>query len=1141
MKTAPDRRPGFRGRVGACGALVVAAAACSTEFTSASDEALAARCAEETASLEVAVRVCEERLAFVVTSDGVDERFGECLDELRAAYEPIAHGDCGVGAGRQVSEVAARVLRQANAARHDDAATSAPLGEARPSGSSAEVPAQLLPEDDPRFADIRRRLGILNEWLDFSLDLGFPIDDLPSELSELWRDAYAVPPAGSPDGHVPGDVLAFLDQMDQFLVVEGLSDPDYVPLMRLHIEAIALARIAREVETRADVVRVLCHLGDCGTNIAVVEVAQAIVALRDDDLSPPAGTALGDRARAWVATLGTAHEQRDRLRSALEELADDAQSRIIHVWIDGLRLKLQELASDPGNRFPLATRLHDENRQAIRTAFATAKRELDDSVRLFNQARLDYARSQIAALGQEASELGMGNELLRATEVLVDAQDRADGLRALYDDAKTRWEALGDFTTRVDNLGLRGEVVLSPAELVSIPLPTSAKFTADDGPATPDNIADRSVHSWNLAQGDTLRFSFRDNQWSPTCALRTAHYRDNPLFQGMGTNYVETGPEGYYLQFSESRFEARSASVHHQRPAVKSSCGIAKGMLGSMVGGRSAADAKSTAPIAPAFLGPVGNILGGLPGFMNDCVEQVFGGGMSGGETKTRGNESRWNAAFSAGLRLENTPFPTLPTGSLVLAVVAGDEIVEAYVMRENSAMQMPVTGQAYLVVNDIHCADSSGLLRIDWVRGESLSDRAGDLAGAMTQIATDAQGQIDQVADLGLFTTAHADHFRTEARQRLRESCGSCPIETVYPPAVLGMFDEWVSYEVAQMQRKVDLRRLEFEVRLQSLAIEGLSGQVALEAEAGRWTEYVKQLAFTELADDSLERLENALESAAEFLDQRILPVLQVRYPEVLIAPNKPTVDSVTDLDLSMDRLAADFHRFAIWLDGQLDLAETGPTREQTTPVFLWIPKPGAPRTFENGTVRVLVADADDIANVWQAAPNGTIELADNAQIRVATRELYSGSAAVVDRLACRRTAPIIRGMMLYAVDENSEWESNPLQDPMNVNRFSVEATLANPLFVTDIGTREYDLVAGNTGELRVARGTFGNRATVANAFLPATPSSPGETSLQGLSPFLDIQLEGAGELNPMLTSASGLALVLHVSSYTASVSHCN
>lgn len=1143
MKTSEDRRPVFRGGLGVCGALmVVAATACGTEFGSSTDAALTARCEKDIGQLAAAVAVCEPLLVPDGLAGDLDLLYTECLDELRWAYEPIEGTACAVEAGGKVSEVAATVMAMANTARHDYAAVSAPLGQVL-GDSSVEVAAQPLPPGDPRFADIRRRLGIINEWIDFSLDLGLPIDELPSELDELWRDAYAVPPPAG-DDHVPDVVLAFLDQMDQFLVIEGLEDPDYLPLMRLHIEAIALARIAQEVETRADLVRVLCHLGDCGVTIAVRDVAQAIVALRDDDVVPPAGTSLGARASFWVEDLATAHGQRVRLQSALEELAEDAQAQLLNVWIDGLRLKLQELESDPSDRFPLATRLHDENRERILAAFTATKAELADSIGSFQLARQAYAERQIAAFGQEAEELGLGNELIRASEVLTDLEIRSGGLKRLYDEAQHHWAKLGDFTTRVDNLGLRGEVVLIPSEdPIRVPLPASALYAAEEGRATARNLPDNSVHSWAVSKGDTLRFTV-SNQWSPTCALRNATFHGNPLFEEMDddASYAETGPEGYYLQFSRSAFSAVSTTEADSDITAAGVCAASAAMIAANVRNATfeSPEMEST-PSAPTIFGFVGDFFSALGSKLKDCGEGLLGAGSSSSSSNTDGVETRWNAAFSSGFRLANTPFPTLPVGSLVLAVVSGGEIMDAYVVQKNAGIQMPVSGQAYLVVNDIHCGDSSGTLLVDWVRGESISDRANELATAMADIAEDAKAQIELIANARLFTSADAEEFRRHAEQRLVESCGQCNPRAIFPPAVMGMFDEWTSHEIAQLQRRVDLRRLNFEARVQLLAIESLSGQLALETEAGRWTEHLKQLAFTELSDDSLHRLENALESAAEFLDQRILPILQVRYPHMLAMSDRPTIASVADLDLSIDKLAVDFNRFVRWLDDKLRHAETGPNQETTTRTLLWIPKPGAPRTFGGGTVRVLVADDDDIANVWQVRPNGSVDLADNARIRVATRELYSRSAAVVDKLVCRRTAPIIRGMLLYAIDENNPSSGRPFEDPMNINRFSVEATLANPVFVTDVGTRTFDLVAGNTGEFRVARGTFNDRTTVADRFIPGGESGLPEDSLRGLSPFLDIQLEGAGDLNPMLRTASGLAVIMHVSSYFTGVPHCD
>jgi hypothetical protein len=1144
MTTGHHRRPHSSGWLaGTCGALVLAAAACGIDAAPTDD---IPACEEELGGLEVAVAGCHRLLALDVPAAGMEDLAAACFEQLARSHEAISRPECVMQARDMAGQVATAVMTKATTATIVDEPVSIDHAQAPSSHGFAVVP-QLIDENDPRFAEIRRRLRILNNWLAFRLDLGLPIEELPSRLSVIWRDAYAIPrpqPPATPPG--PEDVLHLLDVVDQFLLRNGLEDATYLPLMRLNIEAIALARVAEEVEARADLVQALCRLGDCSIGIAVRDVAQAIVALRDDEVPLPTGAALGQRASTWIDVLTEAHPQRARLQSALDALPDDAHAKLLETLVGRLRFQLQRLETAPRERFGLATRLHDENRQAIGDAFTDVRRELNDSIGLFNSARLQYAQSQIAALGQQASELGLGNELVRALDVLADSETRAAGLRRLHDQSERRWAALGDFVTRVERLGLRGEVVLSPVDTRTVELPTAAMYSADEGQATPGNIPANSVHSWSMQEGDTLRFTV-SNRWSPICALQAADVHANELLQGIDTSYAEIGPEGYYLQYSQSSFDARSASETTSDITAAGVCRATASAAASVVGAIGATSLDQVAKVGDeandsitlAFWGGIGDFFSDLGGLLGDCAAGILGGGSSGGNSETEGDESRHTAAFSGGIRLPNTPFPMLPAGSLVLALVADNAIVNTYVVNASAAIQMPSTGTAYLLVNDVNCAQSSGMLQVDWVHGENRGVRAKQLAEAMAQIATDARSAMDSIASTGQFTAADADEFRTGAWQTLFESCSNCDIDEVFPPAVLGMFEEWIAHEVAQLQRRVDLRRLTFETRLQINLLETLSGQLALEQAGGRWAEYIKQLAFTELSDTSLKRLENAVEATAEFLDQRIIPILEVRYPEVLVETHQMSVGAVGDLDLGIDQVATEFNSFVIHLDQELARASTGARGEDTTPVLLWFPKPGAPREFEDGnhSIPVMVADEDDIANLWQVNPDGTIALADNARMRIAMHELYSPDAGVADRLACGRTAPIIQGMILYAVDENSNFGGQPLNDPLNVNRFSVSVSLANPLFVTDNGTQAYDLVEGNAGELRVAGGTFRDRTTVANAFMPL------ETSLRGLSPFLDIQLQPIGSLNSRLTPASGLALLVSVSSYTADsgASHCD
>ncbi len=1124
------------------GESVLASLSCGAAAPPALD---AVGCDPGISTLKTAVAGCQRLLADHVPSSGMDDLYDECLGQLRDGYASVEGTTCEGGVRDAVTTVAAAVMAKANAPSHDYAERSALLRKERRASEPSE--SSLLDDNDPRLADIQRRLSVVDSWLAFQLDFGLGLEELPRSLSDIWLDAYALPTLDSEEEqYEPGQVLGLLDQMDQFLLAEAVkveSDSTtgaYHPLMRLNIASIALARLSKELQTRAEVVNVVCRLGDCSSGNAVKDVAQAVLALRDASLTIPTGATLGSRASDWLDSLREVHPRASLLTSALAAYPQDSNAQLLNAMNNALALRYQQLVSGPADRFPLATRLHDENRTQIRFNFTARRLELGEDVDLYNSARVAFAQSQVAELGARSSTVGLANQLLRAVETLADDEVKIAGVQRLYDGANDRWAAGGDFVSRVEALGLEGEINVAPGTTpVAVPLPVSAKYQVESGIATAANLPARDVHAWQVAQGDTLRFTV-SGQWSPTCSLRSASLNDNELLAGASVNYALTGPEGYYLQSTSSGFKATSTT---EANSDVTAAGVCRSLSGAAI----AAITAITAGVAPSerpdpailqylgFWSSVGDFFAAAPGYLGDCVEGLLGGGSSGSQSTTGGAESSHSAAFSAGIRLTNTPFPTLPAGSLVLATVSGGAIVDATVVRANSAIQAPATGTAHLVVNDIHCDESSGTLTVEWAQGQSLAGRAKELAKAMTSIAVDSRELIETIAAAGVFTSADADSFRASARQALRESCGNCDIENRFPSGVIGMFEEWLAYQTAQLQRRVDIRRMQFDVRLQASLITTLAEQLALERAGGRWTEHLKQMAFTELSETSIRRLEDSMQAAISYLDQRILPILQVRYPEVIKSVGATRITAATELDQSIWTLAEQVRTLVYDLDRKLADASTGAKGENVTPVLLWIPKPGEAVEFENGAVRVLVADEDDIAAVWTETDNG-YELASNAHLRVNRHELYTNRSDIVDRLACGRTAPIIAGMMLYAVDERSPYAGRPLEDPMSTSRFSVSVDIASPVFVSADGPKAYDLLAGNAGEVRVARGTFSDRRVVAEAFLPY------ENSLLGLSPFLDLQLRGSSDLNESLRNASGLALIMNVSSYTADtgISHC-
>lgn len=282
-----------------------------------------------------------------------------------------------------------------------------------------------------------------------------------------------------------------------------------------------------------------------------------------------------------------------------------------------------------------------------------------------------------------------------------------------------------------------------------------------------------------------------DGSWSPTCALQKSSYKtpQNALI----------GPEGYQIAYvdhtshSSSTSNAENDIKFSESSNSKDNCHGVRGSMGFSfpfgVGGVSA-EASATNCSRRSF------------GKRNEKV-------TSNVESDVHSQDSR--AVFSAGLRLEDTPLPQLPAGSLIAAVVDKDDdnfIHRLEVIQRHSSIILNDSERIRFLVNDCYGAltaqDGGLVVRAKWIVPQNA--RALSLLTHSLEIVDKLAGRQEKILELTLLTDDHATQLRNEA---YRDLISKLDFDINELPLAKELFFGWVDDEIEQIRRKLRLRDL--------------------------------------------------------------------------------------------------------------------------------------------------------------------------------------------------------------------------------------------------------------------------------------------------------------------------------------------
>jgi hypothetical protein len=686
--------------------------------------------------------------------------------------------------------------------------------------------------------------------------------------------------------------------------------------------------------------------------------------------------------------------------------------------------------------------------------------------RINNQQYQDRLNSERALMGRDYDDLG------EDLSGLMHSQDQAEQqigrFLAIYNErAKAGW---------VDNYQVSGEphtIAVSAAQARGNGEPvTVVSQIATLAVRDPQD----SAQPWHLdvAKGDMLSVAVT-GAWAPTCALRST-----PVIGPTGPRSVIdptnalTGPEGYTFTWETNAFRAHeySSSDFATQSSTTSLCANAKaGLENPIYGG----------------------------GSVSGSYCRSWQTGHTETTTDSTGTRLSYGAHFAGGMRIPGTPLAQLPGGSLLLVEVEtradGDHIRDVRVVRPQSTFVFRGAGKAYLLVNDkAGCTLNPSELAVTYVHAKPAAVASQSLVEAMATVLTNLQTQKRAYLDQGSITPSELSALHNSAYDQLRAACNGCNL-SAYPEPVRGMFDAWLSAELAAIERQTRIAAAERALDRLVLRVVALESDLAGAANGSRLLSLMTTWQLGNLAFHQLrEKSDLVLEIGTDYM----LPLLHVRYPQgltLLRTSSATELSNLRQIDWTLP-----FDEQLVRLEAVASAVATRVAQatliggQASAPLIVAFPKPvavgGTPRPAITGAV---VAAPERLTGVWEPCGADWC-LKANPVFTIEPSDVY-GQLSV--GLGCGEAAPIVRSLAVFAANSgasgNASWNATP-------RRFD-NVRAADISFPTEAGVRGYriggPLTALTSARVRTLAGTSTEAWTSFNTYARA------DRDFDGTSPF--------------------------------------
>ncbi|WP_155894091.1 hypothetical protein [Cystobacter fuscus] len=515
--------------------------------------------------------------------------------------------------------------------------------------------------------------------------------------------------------------------------------------------------------------------------------------------------------------------------------------------------------------------------------------------------------------------------------------------------------------------------------------------------------------SLSIKKGDVVNFD-TSGSWSPTCALQTAQqapFITNPIVVSSQGRGFTTGPEGFSISTEGSTFKASATERVNQNGTFYSKSNSYSDCAGAEM---SLNIGHESVPVFSARAYER----------VESCYKSDHGtsGGVTNSTSSTLGGESRQTASFHRGLRLQNTPFPDMPVGSLLAVVMKrGATALDHASILDIHVVQSPYTSfsvqedaDVYLVVNDkTGCAvDTSVGLNVTMTRVRPLGSVVAEVATQMAKTLLDIRSQTDDFLASGRLLPSDKAQLRSTALLQLGGLTNF--------PDIMSIYEAWLDAELAVLEKKVEARTVELSMARLVLETRALNEQLQLSNAELRMTRKVSSWALRELDADTLSGY--SLLVLNKVMSQ-LYPIVDLRHPGVFETLTGDYYEDQLDKLIQIkveDTLrlhVQSAHDLVTDLIGVLEDARGGTPSLVPTQVALRFPRPVIVPSHPRQPSLFRTADTERSAALWAAVDNKT-----RASIVLTPADLYAaGVSPGSSKLGCNEAAPVIDAMGIHFV----------------------------------------------------------------------------------------------------------------------------
>jgi hypothetical protein len=780
--------------------------------------------------------------------------------------------------------------------------------------------------------------------------------------------------------------------------------------------------------------------------------------------------------------------------------------------------------------------IQERKQQQLDLQINTRKLDLQNAISDYQSNRNAYINARVSEMSNLQSQQTLASSIEQKAAQFSQLAEDLVGLRV---NASIEEAAFSNFASSFNTL-LEAE----GADLAQLALqrgpPHVFSLSAGSARFIPSNSVDDittfavqgGTGVWKLqaSAGDMVNVGVM-GQWSPSCALRNASFLSpsTGVYAGIGSAPV-TGPEGYLVSHQNGVFSAQSnsSSAYESASFADKAC----------------AGVKAEVTIGGAFAEAFGVSMSAYA-TAESCMNSESVKRQASEESA--GSESRTSAAYTTGIRVDGTPFPRLPAGSLLLVEVERGSTARGAI-RDIHVLQAPastlIIGSApglpqgipdpgvdvYLVVNDsATCApDTSHALSVSVQQLVPAGTAAIAVGQAMGKTLTNLRQSTEQFVAQGRVLPQDLNARRDAALAQLHVACAQCDLEQ-FPPSLMSLYNAFLSKELARMERKVEIRSVERGMQLLLLELENMANDLESSAAVGRMLRLVPAWSLRNLDG---ERLRDAANGLSLLVTDYLYPVLDLRYPNML--PTLKTEPKLTQL------VTAD------WTDSYVNLsnkaldavnsiqnglanARIATQTPSLTKVALSFPRPG--KNVAQSPWRK--ASAERATALWESLMPQDATQPMKFSIQLTPEDLYTAIGASAGLLQCTESTPVLHRMALYFVRGGAAASGNAnlnSQFLRSKTRYGSSLT-----FPSEMGLKTYNMENPQwlVGQSRLLFGLTNEALSAFQSQELGLPEQEQTATGEGLSPFTTVTFDVTGlrglPLNP-LDSADELVVVLEV-----------